>query len=221
MNKSFSCPLCTSSEVESFAQDSRRCYFECQRCHLVFVDQHDFLCAKQEKQVYDQHQNNPQDSGYRQFLSRLFEPVLAQLTDHACGLDFGSGPGPTLSLMFEEAGHSMRIFDPFYANDPLVWQQQYDFITASEVVEHVHQLGVELERLWHHLNRGGVLGVMTKMVTDVDAFGRWHYKNDPTHVRFFSRQTCRWLAQHWQAECEFFGADVVIFRKSVDPYGVG
>ncbi len=214
MEKSLSCSLCSATQVELFAQDSRRCYFECQRCRLVFVDQQDFLSAAEEKKVYDQHQNDPQDSGYRQFLSRLFDPVLAQIADNAQGLDFGSGPGPTLSLMFEEVGHTMTIFDHFYANDPAVWQCSYDFITSSEVVEHIHQLGAELDRLWCHLNTGGVLGVMTKMVTDAEAFSRWHYKNDPTHVRFFSRQTFHWLAQHWQAECEFVGSDVVILRKS-------
>lgn len=209
------CPLCADRHVELYAQDSRRSYYECQCCRLVFVDQQDFLPADEEKKVYDQHQNNPLDRGYRQFLSRLFDPVLEQLGDNAQGLDFGSGPGPTLSLMFEEAGYTMTIFDHFYANDPLVWQRSYDFITSSEVVEHIHQLGTELERLWCHLNSGGVLGVMTKMVTDAEAFSRWHYKNDPTHVRFFSRATFHWLAQHWQAEYEFVGSDVVIFRKAV------
>lgn len=214
MEKKLSCPLCMGSQVESYAQDSRRSYYECQCCRLVFVDQQDFLTAEEEKKVYDQHQNNPQDRGYRQFLSRLFDPVLEQIENDAQGLDFGSGPGPTLSLMFEEVGHPMAVFDHFYANDPLVWQHSYDFITTSEVVEHIHQLGAELDRLWCHLNTGGVLGVMTKMVTDAEAFSRWHYKNDPTHVRFFSRATFRWLAQHWQAKCEFIGSDVVIFRKA-------
>lgn len=213
MKTRLSCPLCHNPHIEAYAQDSRRSYYECQCCRLVFVNQSDFLSAAEEKEVYDQHQNNPHDQGYRQFLSRLFDPVWAEVSAGAQGLDFGSGPGPTLSLMFEEVGCRMAIFDHFYANDPSVWQHSYDFITTSEVVEHVHQLGLELERLWSHLNSGGVLGVMTKMVTDVHAFDRWHYKNDPTHVRFFSQQTFHWLAHHWHAECEFFGADVVLLRK--------
>jgi len=207
------CPLCAKTDIEPYARDSRRSYYECQCCYLVFVDSLEFLSADEEKTVYDQHQNNPADQGYRQFLSRLFDPVMAEISPKSYGLDFGSGPGPTLSLMFEEVGCRMAIYDHFYANDPSVWQGSYDFITTTEVVEHVHQLGEELERLWSHLNSGGVLGVMTKMVTDVQAFERWHYKNDPTHVRFFSRQTFLWLAQHWHAECDFYGADVVVFRK--------
>lgn len=213
MKNSLSCPLCHNDQIEDYAHDSQRYYYECQCCRLVFVAPHDFLSAEDEKEVYDQHQNNPHDQGYRQFLTRLFDPMMAEISPPAQGLDFGSGPGPTLSLMFEEMGCRMTIFDHFYANDPSVWQSSYDFITTSEVVEHVYQLGEELERLWLHLNSGGVLGVMTKMVTNVEAFNRWHYKNDPTHVRFFSQQTFHWLAQHWQAECEFFGADVVLFRK--------
>lgn len=213
MHKPLSCPLCCHQQIETYAHDSRRHYYECQCCQLVFVDNADFLSPAEEKGVYDQHQNDPQDQGYRTFLSRLFDPVSAEVAPLAQGLDFGSGPGPTLSLMFEEVGFSMAIYDHFYANDPSVWQHTYDFITTSEVVEHLHNVGDELERLWSHLNAGGVLGIMTKMVTDVAAFERWHYKNDPTHVRFFSQHTFHWLAQHWQADCAFYGTDVVLFRK--------
>ncbi|MEA3465334.1 MAG: class I SAM-dependent methyltransferase [Thermodesulfobacteriota bacterium] len=207
------CPLCYANDNALFASDQRRSYYRCSECGLVFVDKAEFLSEIEEKKVYDQHQNNPGDAGYRIFLSRLFDPVLASIGAGDHGLDFGSGPGPTLSLMFEEAGCSMTIFDHFYANDASVWERSYDFISATEVVEHLHRPRFELDRLWRHLNYGGVLGVMTKMVRDVAAFSRWHYKNDSTHVCFFAPQTFEWLAHHWQAEIKFIGADVVMLRK--------
>lgn len=212
MNDSKICPLCQQSAGKPFFQDSRD-YFRCTNCALVFVLPDQFLSPAAEKAVYDQHQNSPDDLAYRRFLGRLFEPVSQRIAPHSSGFDFGSGPGPTLSVMFTEAGHTMRIYDPFYAPDTTPFQQQYDFITTSEVVEHLHQPRQELDRLWACLKPNGVLGIMTKRVEDRDAFSRWHYKNDPTHVCFFSTETFAWLADYWGAELTVCGKDVVVFRK--------
>jgi hypothetical protein len=54
---------------------------------------------------------------------------------------------------------------------------------------------------------------MTKLVIDRDAFATWHYKNDPTHVCFFSVDTFHWLADLWRAKIEFIGNDVIILEK--------
>lgn len=115
--------------------------------------------------------------------------------------------------MFEEAGHAVQIYDPLYAADPTVFQQPYDFIAASEVIEHVRKPREEFQRLWGCLKSGGWLGLMTKRVIDREAFATWHYKNDPTHIRFFSVATFHWLATELGAELEVIGDDVVLLRK--------
>jgi 2-polyprenyl-3-methyl-5-hydroxy-6-metoxy-1,4-benzoquinol methylase len=171
------------------------------------------LSLKEEKAEYDLHNNSAQDPHYRHFLSRLLVPLLERLTANSYGLDFGSGPGPTLSIMFEEAGHSVALYDPFYAPEVRQFQRQYDFISASEVVEHLHHPRQELDRLWSCLKPNGTLGIMTKRVIDQEAFSRWHYKNDRTHVSFFSTETFRWLADHWQATLTISGKDVVLLTK--------
>lgn len=175
---------------------------------------HQFLSDQDEKSIYDTHENSAEDLGYRRFLDRLFLPLSQCLLPQSCGLDFGSGPGPTLSVMFEEAGHSMKLYDLFYAPDTRVLQQQYDFISASEVVEHLHHPRRELERLWSCLKPNGVLGIMTKRVIDQAAFSHWHYKSDLTHVCFFSIETFEWLANHWQAALTISGNDVVLLTKT-------
>lgn len=207
------CPLCNTANAEPFFEDNRRSYFRCKVCQLTFVPPAQYLSPTEEKAEYDLHQNSPDDPGYRQFLSRIFEPMQARLAPNSHGLDFGCGPGPTLSVMFEEAGHTVALYDVFYAKNPSVFEQQYDFITATEVVEHLHQPQQELDRLWACLKPGGLLGIMTKLALNRDAFSRWHYKNDLTHVCFFSRQTFQWLAQKWEAEVTFIGKDVILFLK--------
>jgi hypothetical protein len=129
------------------------------------------------------------------------------------GLDFGSGPGPTLSIMFEEAGHTMSLYDYYYARQPAALNREYDFITATEVVEHLHHPGKELDRLWKCLKPGGYMGIMTKLYPQCETFAEWPYKNDLTHVCYFSHLTFEWLAVHWQAEATLIDDGVIIFRK--------
>lgn len=179
----------------------------------MFVPPAFHLSIDAEKSEYDKHENAPDDVGYRCFLGRMFEPVCARLERASSGLDFGSGPGPTLSVMFEEAGHSMSIYDPFYSPDTAPLSREYDFVTCTEVVEHFRSPDDDLRRLWACVRPGGLLGIMTKLVSSQSAFAAWHYRNDPTHISFFSRSTFEWLAERWTTEVTFVGSDVVLFNK--------
>lgn len=211
--KLFPCPLCEALQSDLFHSDKNRPYLRCAACKLIFVPPTHFLSPKAEKAEYDLHENSPSDAGYRRFLSRLFDPLNDRIAPNSAGLDFGCGPGPTLSVMFEEVGHRVAIYDPFYANHPDVFDQTYDFITATEVVEHLHAPRAELERLWGRLRHGGFLGMMTKLARDEAAFATWHYKADRTHVCFFSQETFEWVADWLGAELTLIGNDVILLRK--------
>ncbi|MEX0741223.1 MAG: class I SAM-dependent methyltransferase [Phycisphaeraceae bacterium] len=165
-----------------------------------------------EKRVYDQHENDPADAGYRRFLDRLAQPLLGKLTRGMAGLDYGCGPGPTLSVMLEEAGMRMAVYDPYYAPDRSVLGKRYDFVTCTEVVEHFNRPAESWAELVGLLKPGGWLGVMTKRVIDRERFEQWHYKNDPTHVSFYSEATFAWIAERFGLGLEVVGQDVVIFR---------
>lgn len=207
------CPLCHHTDVSSFYHDKRRDYFQCGQCQLVFVSAAQRLDAAGEKAHYDLHENDPNDLGYRRFLSRIADPMMARVAPASSGLDFGCGPGPTLSLMLEEAGHNMALYDLYYHPERTVLECQYDFVTATEVIEHLYQRD-EVWQQWLNLVRpGGWLGLMTKMVINADAFANWHYKNDLTHVIFFSRATFEFLAERDALELEFIGNDVILLRK--------
>ena len=213
LTKPDDCPLCREVTPEPFHDDGRRSYLRCVTCRLVFVPESEHLSAAAERAVYELHRNGPDDPGYRRFLSRLFEPLRGRLPVDAAGLDFGCGPGPTLSHMFAETGSPMALYDPFFAPDRAVLDDCYDFITLSEVAEHLSQPGAEFKHLWSRLRPGGWLGIMTKRVLDAEAFARWHYKNDPTHICFFADETFSFLAAHWQTTAEFCGKDVVLLQK--------
>jgi SAM-dependent methyltransferase len=207
------CPLCGHERVAPYYRDALRPYLQCLRCRLVFVSPAYRPSLARERSEYDLHQNDVHDPGYRRFLSRVVTPLLARLPAGARGLDFGCGPGPALAAMLEEAGYSVALYDPYYRPDPAVLEPGYDFICATEVVEHLHHPGRELDRLWRLLAPGGVLGIMTKLVSDRAAFAGWHYKNDVTHVCFFSRDTWAWWADAQGANVEFHGADVILLDQ--------
>jgi 2-polyprenyl-3-methyl-5-hydroxy-6-metoxy-1,4-benzoquinol methylase len=207
------CPLCDSAGAVPYCSDRRRPYLQCGECRLVFVPPGYRLDRAAEKAEYDLHRNEVDDPGYRRFLSRLATPMLERLAPGARGLDFGCGPGPALAHMLREAGMEVALYDSFYRPDEAALADSYDFICATEVVEHLHHPGVELARLWSLLRPGGCLGVMTKLVRDPDAFAGWHYKNDPTHVCFFSADTWRWWARGRAAALEIIGADVILLER--------
>jgi SAM-dependent methyltransferase len=207
------CPLCGSTGLALFHIDDRRPYQRCPRCLLVSVPEAFHLSPEEERAEYERHENRIDDPGYRRFLMRAAEPLLARLPGPGTGLDFGCGPGPALAAMLRERGHSVTLFDPFFAPAPDWDRAVYDFITATEVVEHLAQPGAELERLWSLLREGGLLVVMTKLVRTAESFAGWHYRRDPTHIVFFSRATWRWWARQKGAALEFVGDDVIVLRR--------
>ena len=111
------------------------------------------LTAEEEGARYALHENNPNDPRYRKFLSKLVDPLLDRLPPGSVGLDFGCGPlfgdcdAPAVAAMLRDAGHSVSLFDPNFAPDRAALTRTYDFITATEVVEHLHHPADEFDRL--------------------------------------------------------------------------
>ena len=207
------CPLCKSNQEEIFYTDSYREYLKCSNCDFVFVPKIYHLSEKDERARYDTHNNDPTDDKYRNFLSQLLNPLQERISMNSSGLDFGSGPGPTLSLMLKDFGHTVDLYDKFYAKNDFVFKKQYDFITASEVVEHLSQPMVELNRLMGLLKSNGILAIMTQILTPQVDFSQWYYKNDPSHIGFFSEKALNYLAKKWQSELYVISERVVIFKK--------
>jgi hypothetical protein len=110
--------------VSFFHQDKQRKYFQCtdaQRCRLIFADPASHLTPEAEKKRYEQHVNAPTDNGYRAFLQKLANPLNGMLRAGSFGLDFGCGPGPTLSLILAElGGHRVALYDPYFYPDSAI-----------------------------------------------------------------------------------------------------
>ncbi|MCH9814535.1 MAG: class I SAM-dependent methyltransferase [Epsilonproteobacteria bacterium] len=207
------CPLCKATNHSKFSEGENRLYLHCKTCDLVFVPSSYYLCKKDEKAKYDNHQNSPSNEGYRTFLNRLLVPLQKRLDTNAKGLDFGSGPGPTLSVIMQESGYSMDIYDYFYHPDQSVFENYYDFITTTEVIEHLHHPYNEISKLWECLKSDGYLGIMTAFRPDNQSFHSWYYKRDLTHISFFTQKTFQWLATTLDATLEIPQDGVIILKK--------
>jgi len=211
------CPVCEAASVRPFAEVAGREYLRCETCEATFLKPAQQPDRAAEKREYDHHRNDVDDPGYRRFLARLADPLLERLPPNSEGLDYGCGPGPALAAMLEAAGLRVRLYDPIYYPDMAVLDRTFDFITCTEVVEHMHRPAEEFRRLDALLRSGGLLGVMTVFQTDDARFADWHYRRDPTHVVFYRESTLALVAERMGWSMDIPRPNVAIFRKTARP----
>ncbi len=210
---STTCPVCRVPSPRPLLEIDARAYWRCDVCEARFLDPKQLPNRDQERAHYLNHENNPDDPGYRTFLSKLARPLLERLEPGRSGLDYGCGPGPALAMMLEEAGHRMALYDPFFFEDKEVLARTYDVITCTEAAEHFHRPHEEFDRLGRLLRPGGWLGIMTCFQTDDTRFATWHYRRDPTHVVFYREATLRHIAAERGWCCDVPTKDVALMRK--------
>lgn len=215
------CPLCGDAQADLFhtlqhGAYSGRQYWRCASCWLVYVPREFHLAEAAEAAFYQTHQNNPDDPGYRLFLSRAAAPLVERLKQPSHGLDFGCGPAPTLSRMLADCGHHCVDYDYYFARQPQLLEQQYDFITCTEVIEHISQPATVIDVWQRCLKPGGLLVVMTQWWISQQRFSQWNYRNDPTHIAFYHPNTLAWIAQHWHFDIHYQQRNVVIFQRKID-----
>ncbi|MBN1919507.1 MAG: class I SAM-dependent methyltransferase [Verrucomicrobia bacterium] len=208
------CPLCLASgHTEGVHGADDRRYHLCHNCALIFVDARHHVSLEKEKARYATHQNSVDNEGYVRFLNRVLHPMLPYLDSTMRGLDYGCGPGPTLSQLVKQQGIACEDYDPFFADSPP--KPPYDFIFSTECFEHFHRPSEDIQRLCSLLKPGGLLAIMTERWATLEQFATWHYTNDETHTSFYHQKTFMFL-------CSRFGLDllwqdeksVVILRRS-------
>ncbi len=208
------CPLCESEETIVFYQKELRQFRSCKSCKLIFVPKEFQLGPKEEHAHYLTHNNDPNDQGYRRHLGKLTTPLLRKLTKASTGLDFGSGPGPTLSLIMTESGHTCVNYDAYFCPEEQRLQTNYDFIAMTEVIEHLSAPAEVITQLKDLLRPKGVLAVMTQLYDESIDFEKWYYKNDPTHITLFTIDSIHYIAKRWELELEVIEKDVFFFSQN-------
>jgi SAM-dependent methyltransferase len=211
------CPLCEAPATQALATAHGRRYRHCAGCGLVFLHPADRLTLAAEHAHYGLHRNTAVDPRYRAWLDRLAQPLQQRLRPGAHGLDYGCGPGPALAAMLTERGHPTAVWDPLFAPDPAPLQAAYDFVTCTEVLEHIHTPLAALAQWDRLLRPGGWLAVMTHWWQPGTDLARWHYTRDPTHVALYGPPSLGWIARRlgWTLDCP--ARDIALFRKPLAP----
>jgi hypothetical protein len=207
------CPLCRSQTVRDFASAHGRSYGECPVCRLIYLAPAHRLDRDAERAEYAMHRNDPADPRYREFLSQVTVPLTGTVSKGAKGLDYGSGPGPTLSVMLQGQGLPVEIYDPFFAPDPWVLERSYDFITCTETAEHFFEPGHEFDRLHGMLKPDGLLALMTEVYVGRPEFAHWRYARERSHVSFYRPETMEWLAGRYGWVVESPSRNVFFFSR--------
>lgn len=203
MKKSIPCSLC-GNQAGYFDTVRERDYYDCATCGAILMDPEHYVSRKAEKSRYETHDNDVNDPRYQNFVKPLVEAVRDEYSPPAAGLDYGAGTGPVAAHLLQEAGFDITTFDPFFLPRAEVFRRDFDFIIASEVVEHFYQPAKEYRLLKSLLRPGGRLYCMTLPYRDELDFQNWHYNHDETHVIFYREQTARWISRSFG----FSGLDI-------------
>jgi hypothetical protein len=182
------CPLCDSAGSHELFSDDIRSYRHCEKCGLIFVPVSEHVSCKAEKERYDLHRNNPGHEGYVRFLNELVSVIAEQYPLRCRILDYGSGKEAVLTRLLKERGYDSTAYDPLYGIGKHALDDTYDMVVLCEVLEHLRGLRKELANIKKAAGRTGKILIRTQSYPSLENFSGWWYKNDITHVNFFSRQ---------------------------------
>jgi len=206
------CALCGSTTT-AFAVVQKRAYHQCSTCNGISLHPSHFLSDNLEKKRYETHNNDVTDPGYRRFVSPIVDAILTDYDPIDKGLDFGSGTTPIITVMLRNLNYDIDSYDPFFDPNPKALQTTYSYIACCEVMEHFYNPNQEFTLLYSLLQEKGSLYCKTKLYNTSINFDSWWYKNDATHVFFYTKETLYWIKEHYNFnEIQIF-KELIIFKK--------
>lgn len=204
------CPLC-KSESNFFCEYKTKIYYNCSCCNSIFLSENQRLSYEEEKQRYEKHENNVEDKNYQKFVTPITSNIIKDFKKTEKGLDFGAGTGPVISKILTDAGYTIKQYDPYFHNYPELLNEKYNFIACCEVIEHFFYPYKEFKLLKEILFPNGKLYCMTDIYNKSIDFEKWYYKNDPTHVFIYQKETFEWIKKEFEfSELKIDGRLIVL-----------
>lgn len=191
------CEICGHQTIPIKDKQFDLIYHSCDHCKFIAQDRGMLVSFEDERQEYDYHNNSIEDEGYVNYFRKFIETSLLPYVEGNKGLDYGSGPEPVLATLLErDYKMEMTIYDLHYQPEKRHEGEMYDFITSTEVIEHVTDPLSMLQTFYEHLKPGGITSIMTLFHKDnQDQFLDWWYRRDITHISFFMKRTFEVMAE--------------------------
>ena len=183
------CIFCQSNQINKVIENN----FHCLNCGVVFksIDVH--LSENEEEKRYRFHENDANDLNYYDFLIKLIKPIESELKNIKSHLDFGSGKSSVYQKYFLEKDIESSCYDLYFFPDKKTLLKKYDLVTCSEVVEHFNVPNQDWEILVSTVKSKGLLAIMTNFYNSSIDYKNWWYKNDPTHVVFYTKESLSFI----------------------------
>ncbi len=209
------CLVCASSNLR-LLETKRKKFFRCASCGFSFLHP-DFLPSEEAAfNRYKKHHNNEDDEAYKQFLSKIIGRALFYADKAESVIDWGSGPNPLASRLLREKGFSVFSWDPYFSFSEKPEKAFYDLALCIETAEHFFYPKKDFAAFFETVKPGAFAIIHTHLALeeDDDAFLRWWYTEDITHVSFYSKRSLELLACMNDAELIAVENDkLAIFNK--------
>lgn len=210
---SLNCKICKSTINKQTILKNSRIYYHCDKCGFISLDSNFLLSRDEEKARYDLHENSSENSGYlkllQDFIMTAVKPYPVQKI-----LDYGSGPNPILATLLREEKYDVDIYDPYYAPLDSMKNTQYDMIISTETFEHFQNPLEEMDSIIKLLKPQAYLSIMTSFAYPYEEFKAWRYKDDATHIAFYSIATFQRLAELFSMSIIYSNnKNIIVLRK--------
>ncbi len=207
------CSLCNSTHTLLLFKTKKRTYYQCNHCSTICLHPDFYLNLTFEKERYDKHSDNIEDKGYQNFVSPLINSITTNYKTTSLGLDYGCGKTAIVQQLLQRKGFSISGYDPIYFPNIDSLKFTYDFITCCEVAEHFYTPLFEFKKLNQLLLPKGKLFLKTYLYNSSIDFGSWWYKNDPTHVVFYTKKSLEFIKENCSFSDLHIHNDHIILSK--------
>lgn len=190
------CPLC-GGEKYFYIRYQKRSYYKCKKCNSIFLDKNEYPTPEEEKKRYLEHNNDIGDIRYQNFVKPIVSAIVEDFSKYHYGLDYGAGTGPVITKLLRDYAYNIKPYDPYFYNYPDYLKKQYDYIVCCEVIEHFYKPYREFKKLKAILKEHGKIYCKTELLEDNIHFEKWYYKNDITHVFFYTEKAIYWIKKEF------------------------
>ncbi len=206
------CPLC-NGESKDFCITKKRKFYRCNNCDGIFVPNKFKPSFNKEFERYKYHENDINDVNYQRYVYPLVQIVKENINLDKLGLDYGAGPGPVVTYLLSKNNYRIDLYDPYFHKNEEIFNNKYDFIICCEVVEHFHYPYKEFKKLKKLLKKNGKLFIMTNLYNDNYSFKGWSYKEDITHVFFYTEKTFKWIEEKFNFNINLINNNIIYLEN--------